>query len=54
MTVNDLIAVLEKWDGDMPVCVAYEDNRGAAIQSVEWAEHNTLGPVLLIVPAVQS
>ncbi len=54
MTVNDLIAVLEKWDGDMPVCVAGEGHSGAAIGSVEWAEHNTLGPVLLIVPAVQS
>ncbi len=50
MTVNDLIEVLEKWDGDMPVCVAQADGTGLPVQTADWTEHNSLGPVILLSP----
>jgi hypothetical protein len=50
VTVNDLIAALEKWDGDMPVCVAQADGTGLLVLSADWEEHNSLGPVILLSP----
>lgn len=50
MNVNDLIACLEKWDGDMPVCVAQSDGTGLLLQSADWADHNEQGPVILLSP----
>ncbi len=50
MTVNDLIEVLEKWDGDMPVCVAQADGTGLLLQSADWTDHNSMGPVILLSP----
>jgi len=48
VNVNDLIAILEKWDGDMPVCVALPDGTGHLLQSADWTDHNSLGPVILL------
>jgi len=50
MTVNDLIECLEKWDGDMPVCVAQADGTGLLVLSADWADHNDQGPVILLSP----
>jgi len=50
MNVNDLIECLEKWDGDMPVCVAQADGTGLPLQSADWADHNEQGPVILLSP----
>jgi len=50
VTVNDLIALLEKWDGNMPVCVAQADGTGLLVLSAEWADHNAHGPVILLSP----
>ncbi len=50
MTVNDLIECLEKWDGDMPVCVAQADGTGLLVLSADWQDHNSMGPVIILSP----
>lgn len=50
MTVNDLIECLEKWDGNMPVCVAQADGTGLLVLSADWEDHNSMGPVILLSP----
>jgi hypothetical protein len=54
VNVNDLIAILEKWDGDMSVCVAMPDGTGHVLESADWSDHNSLGPVILLSPFAQN